>query len=81
MPIKRKGWFLRTIREFKEEIYKEFGEIINKISEEAKEVRPEGEWKPDIGVATDMFITKVENSDEYPEAKARVAELKAKING
>lgn len=71
-----------TIREFKEKVYEEYGEEINKISEESKKVNEDGtEWKADIGVATDMFIAKVENTEEYPEAKERIAELKAEIDG
>ena len=70
-----------TIREFKEKVYEEYGEEINKISEESQKVNEDGtEWRADIGVATDIFIAKVENSDEYPEAKERIAELKAEIS-
>jgi len=71
-----------TIREFKEKVYEEYGEEINKISEESKKVNEDGStWQADVGVATDMFINKVETTDEYPKAKERVAELKAEIDG
>lgn len=70
-----------TIREFKEKVYEEYGEEINKISEESKKTNEDGTtYQADIGVATDMFIAKVENTEEYPEAKVRIAELKSEIS-
>ena len=68
-----------TVREFKEKVYEDYKEEIDKISEESKETRPEGDWQADIGVATDMFIHKVETTEEYPDAKIKIAELKAQI--
>ena len=68
-----------TVKEFKGKVYEEYTEEINKISEGSKETRPEGEWQADIGVATDMFIQKVETTEDYPEAKARIAELRTQI--
>lgn len=71
-----------TIKEFKEKVYAEYTEEINKISEESKKVNEDGTtWQADVGVATDMFIAKVENTEEYPEAKERIAELKSEIDG
>lgn len=68
-----------TVREYKSKVYEEYKEEIDKISLESKEERPEGIWQADIGVATDMFITKVLNSDYKPEAKAKIVEWKAQI--
>lgn len=70
-----------TVREFKEKIYEEYKKEIDKISEASKEERPEGTWQADIGVATDMFIQKAETTEEYPEAKEKIAELRAQIDG
>lgn len=70
-----------TVKEFKEKVYVDYKEEIDKIIEESKEERPEGTWQADIGVATDMFLTKVENGDEYPELKAAIEELRKEIVG
>ena len=74
-----------TIKEFKDKVYEEYKTQIDLISEVSKETRPEGEWQADIGVATDMFINYVENTEKsvfvkVPEAKARIAELRAQIS-
>lgn len=70
-----------TVAEFKAKVYRDYKEEIDKISEESKETRPEGEWQADIGVATDMFLHKVENSEDYPELKAEIEKLREEIVG
>lgn len=69
-----------TVSEFKEIVYKEFKEEIDAISKASEKE----EWKADIGVATDMFLTNIENNGNYPyvnveKAKARIAELRTLI--
>lgn len=68
-----------TVADYKKEVYKEFKDEIDFISKSTERAN----WKADIGVATDMFITLVESIEENaPEdmlkIKARVAELNAK---
>lgn len=72
------------VSEFKEKVYNEYTEAINAISTASKEVRAEGPHQDDIGVATDKFIAFVDNHEEsvfvnVPEAKAKIAELRAQI--
>lgn len=75
-----------TVAEFKKEVYKEFTEEINLISKNSVEVRPEGEHKADIGVATDMFLSYIENTTEKSifinvlKAKEKIAELRSRIS-
>lgn len=69
-----------TVSEFKEIVYKEFKEEIDAISKASEKE----EWKADIGVATDMFLTNIENNGNYPyvnqeKALARITELRALI--
>lgn len=69
-----------TVSEFKEKVYEEFKEEINAIVKASEKE----DYKADIGVATDMFLTNIENNGEYPyvneeKAKARIAELRALI--
>ena len=69
-----------TVSEFKEIVYKEFKEEINAIVKASEKE----DFKADIGVATDMFLTNIENSGNYPyvneeKAKARIAELRSLI--
>ena len=70
-----------TVADYKEAVYEEFKEEINLVSKNSEKEN----WKADIGVATDMFITFIENATEsifvnVPKAKTRLAELKAKIS-
>lgn len=65
------------IREYKKQVYQDFIEEINLISKASEKEN----WKADIGVATDMFIAFIENSEEsifvnVQKAKERIAELK-----
>ena len=69
-----------TVKEFKEKVYEEFKEEINAIVKASEKE----DWKADIGVATDMFLTNIENDGNYPyvnveKAKVRIAELRALI--
>lgn len=69
-----------TVREFKEKVYEEFKEEINLIVKASEKEN----WKADIGVATDMFLTNVENNGQFPyvnkeKALARITELRALI--
>ena len=69
-----------TVSEFKEIVYKEFKEEIDAIVKASKKE----EWKADIGVATDMFLTNIENNGNYPyvnheKALVRITELRALI--
>lgn len=69
-----------TVSEFKEIVYKEFKEEINAIVKASEKE----DFKADIGVATDMFLTNIENNGNYPyvneeKAKARIAELRSLI--
>lgn len=66
-----------NVRKYKEQVYLEFKEEINLISKASEK----NGWKADIGVATDMFISFIENAKEsvfvnVRKAKARIAELK-----
>ena len=68
-----------TVADYKEAVYKEYTEEINLISKASEKEN----WKADIGVATDKFITFIENATEsifvnVPKAKAKLAELNAK---
>lgn len=70
-----------TVADYKKAVYEEFKEEINLVSKNSEKEN----WKADIGVATDMFITFIENATEsifvnVPKAKTRLAELKAKIS-
>ena len=70
-----------TVAEFKKAVYEEFREEINLISKNSEK----GNWKADIGVATDMFITFIDNAAEsifvnVPKAKEKIAELRSKIS-
>ena len=75
---------MMTVKEYKEQVYKEYTDEINLISKASECVKEEGLWKADIGVATDMFINFVGNNEEsifvnVPEAKARIEELRAQV--
>ena len=68
-----------TVADYKEAVYEEYKEEINLISKASEKET----WKADIGVATDKFITFIENATEsifvnVPKAKAKLAELNAK---
>lgn len=70
-----------TVREFKKAVYEEFKEEIDLISKASEKE----DWKADIGVATDMFITFIDNATEsifvnVPKAKERIAELRSRIS-
>lgn len=70
-----------TVREFKKEVYKEFTEEINLISKNSEKEN----WKADIGVATDMFITFIDSAKEsifvnVTKAKEKIAELRSRIS-
>jgi hypothetical protein len=70
-----------TVADYKKAVYEEFKDEINLVSKNSEKEN----WKADIGVATDMFITFIENATEsifvnVPNAKTRLAELKAKIS-
>ncbi len=69
-----------TVREFKEKVYEEYKEEINLISKASKTE----DWQADISVATEMFITYVENAEtsifvNMKKAKKRLAELRSMI--
>lgn len=69
-----------TVREFKEKVYEEFKEEINLIVK-ASETEI---WKADVSLATDMFLSNIENKGQFPyvnkeKALARIAELRALI--
>ena len=69
-----------TVSEFKEKVYEEFKESIEAIVEATKRE----DWKASPGIATDMFLTNIENDGKYPyvneeKAKARIAELRSLI--
>jgi hypothetical protein len=68
-----------TVADYKKAVYEEFKDEINLVSKNSEKEN----WKADIGVATDMFITFIENATEsifvnVPKAKAKLAELNAK---
>lgn len=68
-----------TVVDYKKAVYEEYKEEINLISKASEKEN----WKADIGVATDQFITFIENATEsifvnVPKAKAKLAELNAK---
>lgn len=70
-----------TVSEFKKMVYEEFKEEIDAISKASEKE----DFKADIGVATDMFLTNIENNGNYPyvneeKAKARIAELRTLIS-
>lgn len=70
-----------TVREFKKAVYEEFKEEIDLISKASEKE----DWKADIGVATDMFISYIENATEnifvnVPKAKEKIAELRSRIS-
>lgn len=69
-----------TIKELKDKIYEEYKKEIDMISENSKRE----DWQADIGVATDMFISFVDNTEvsifvDVAKAKAKLAELRAQI--
>lgn len=69
-----------TVKEFKETVYEEYKEEINLISKASKTE----DWQADISVATEMFITYVENAEtsifvNMRKAKKHLAELRALI--
>ena len=69
-----------TVSEFKQKVYDEFKEEINAIVKASEKE----DFKADIGVATDMFLTNIEENGNYPyvneeKAKARIAELRTLI--
>lgn len=68
-----------TIADYKKAVYEEYKDEINLISKASEKEN----WKADIGVATDKFITFIENATEsifvnVPKAKAKLTELNAK---
>lgn len=68
-----------TVADYKKAVYEEYKEEINLISKASEKEN----WKADIGVATDKFITFIENATEsifvnVPKAKVKLAELNAK---
>lgn len=68
-----------TVADYKKAVYEEYKEEINLISKASEKEN----WKADIGVAVDTFITFIENATEsifvnVPKAKAKLAELNAK---
>ena len=68
-----------TVADYKKAVYEEYKEEINLISKASEKEN----WKADIGIATDKFITFIENATEsifvnVPKAKAKLAELNAK---
>lgn len=70
-----------TVREFKKAVYEEFKEEINLVSKASEKE----DWKADIGVSTDMFITFIDNATEsifvnVSKAKERIAELRSRIS-
>ncbi len=69
-----------TVREFKEKVYEDYKEEINLVSKASETEN----WKADISVATEMFITYVENAEtsifvNMRKAKKHLAELRAMI--
>ena len=69
-----------TVSEFKKMVYEEFKESIEAIVEATKRE----DWKALPDIATDMFLTNIENNGNYPyvneeKAKARIAELRTMI--
>lgn len=69
-----------TVSEFKKMVYEEFKEEIDLISKASEKEN----FKADIGVATDMFLTNIENNGNYPyvnheKALVRITELRALI--
>lgn len=68
-----------TVADYKKAVYEEYKDEINLVLRASER---EG-WKADIGIATDKFITFIENATEsifvnVPKAKAKLAELNAK---
>ena len=68
-----------TVADYKEAVYKEYTEEINLISKASEKEN----WKADTSIATDKFITFIENATEsifvnVPKAKAKLAESNAK---
>lgn len=68
-----------TVADYKKAVYEEYKEEINLISKASEKEN----WKAYIGIATDKFITFIENATEsifvnVPKAKAKLAELNAK---
>lgn len=72
------------VQEMENIICEEFPKQIDLIMENAIEERADGQYKPDKGAAAHMFIAYVENTEKspfvkIPEARARIAELKAQV--
>ena len=70
-----------TVADYKKAVYEEFKDEIDLISKAFEKEN----WKADIGVATDMFISYIENATEnifvnVPKAKEKIAELRSKIS-
>lgn len=68
-----------TVADYKKAVYEEYKDEINLVLRASER---EG-WKADAGIATDKFITFIENAAEsifvnVPKAKAKLAELNAK---
>ena len=68
-----------TVADYKKAVYEEYKDEINLVLSASER---EG-WKADAGIATDKFITFIENATErifvnVPKAKAKLAELNAK---
>ena len=78
------------VQEYKDKVYEEYKAQIDLIIDTSAELRKARfsdeieSHKDTIGVATDKFIQFVQNAEEslfvnIPEAKARIAELKAQV--
>lgn len=69
------------LREYQNQVYQEFKEEIDLISKASEKPMGDRMWQADIGVATDIFINFVENTEESvfvntQKARERIAELK-----
>ncbi len=73
-----------TVREFKKKVYEEYKEEIDLISKAS--IDEERNWQADIGVATDMFIDYIDNTEEkglfvnVGSAKAKIAEWRKELD-
>ena len=68
-----------TVADYKKAVYEGYKDEINLVLRASER---EG-WKADAGIATDKFITFIENATEsifvnVPKAKAKLTELNAK---
>lgn len=73
------------VRKYKEQVYQEFKEEIDLISKASEKPIGDGTWQADIGVATDIFINFIENTEEsifvnVPRAKEQINVLRAKYD-